>query len=289
MRNSWFLSIGFHSRQRILEKMKLDKIAKANKSLWENEVRLGCGYTVPWLHLDHSALKRYVSGQSNNINIPLDTIYPAKLLKNVENKRVLCLASGGGQQSAVFSLLGAQVTVVDFCSGQLEGDQKAADFYGYEINLVEADMRDLSCMQSGFYDLVFQAESLCYIPHVKEVFSQVSSLLKRGGRYRSAFHDPVAFSLEWDGVRYGLNRGYRQRELYREDGGVEFRHRLDEIFNGLLDEGFLIECVLDRSVHGQKEAEKETEPGTWNHEKSFVGGEFVIISMKPSASPAGKR
>ena len=119
-------------------------------------------------------------------------------------------------------------------------NQKAADFYGYKINLVEADMRDLSCMQSDFYDLVFQAESLCYIPHVKEVFSQVSSLLKRGGRYRSAFHDPVAFSLEWDGVRYGLNRGYRQRELYREDGGVEFRHRLDEIFNGLLDEGFLI-------------------------------------------------
>ena len=57
---------------------------------------------------------------------------------------------------------------------------------------------------------------------------------------RSAFHDPVAFSLEWNGVRYALNRGYRQRELYREDGGVEFRHRLDEIFNGLLDEGFLI-------------------------------------------------
>ena len=110
----------------------------------------------------------------------------------------------------------------------------------HTVILLEADMRDLSCMQSDFYDLVFQAESLCYIPHVKEVFSQVSSLLKRGGRYRSAFHDPVAFSLEWDGVRYGLNRGYRQRELYREDGGVEFRHRLDEIFNGLLDEGFLI-------------------------------------------------
>lgn len=47
-------------------------------------------------------------------------IYPAGLLADIDGKDVLCLASGGGQQSAVFSLLGAKVTVVD---------QEMTDYY----------------------------------------------------------------------------------------------------------------------------------------------------------------
>lgn len=35
--------------------------------------------------------------------------------ENVEDKDVLCLASGGGQQSVVLSPLGARATVVDIC------------------------------------------------------------------------------------------------------------------------------------------------------------------------------
>jgi len=37
---------------------------------------------------------------------------------------VLCLASGGEQQSAIFGLLGADVTVLDLCAQQLAGDRQ---------------------------------------------------------------------------------------------------------------------------------------------------------------------
>jgi 2-polyprenyl-3-methyl-5-hydroxy-6-metoxy-1,4-benzoquinol methylase len=40
-------------------------------------------------------------------------IDPDGWLGALDGLRVLCLASGGGQQSAAFALLGAQVTVVD--------------------------------------------------------------------------------------------------------------------------------------------------------------------------------
>ena len=52
------------------------------------------------------------------------------------HKDVLCLAAGGGQQSAVFGLLGARVTVIDFTQGQLDGDITAAKHYGYPVETI---------------------------------------------------------------------------------------------------------------------------------------------------------
>jgi len=39
-----------------------DEVAIANQELWEDEVRKGCGYTIPWLDLDVSILRQYIEG-----------------------------------------------------------------------------------------------------------------------------------------------------------------------------------------------------------------------------------
>lgn len=110
---------------------------------------------------------------------------PRNILTDVDDKDVLCLASGGGQQSAVFGLLGARVTVVDLAQGQLAGDREAAAHYGYEVTTIQADMRDPSCLDDESFDLVFQATSMGYVPHVREVYSQVARVLRSGGLYRT--------------------------------------------------------------------------------------------------------
>lgn len=79
-------------------------------------------------------------------------------------KAVLCLAAGGGQQTAVFGLLGANMTVVDLTEGQLAGDETAAAHYGYPITTVQADMRDLSALPQQAFDRVFQADSTASVP-----------------------------------------------------------------------------------------------------------------------------
>ena len=79
-------------------------------------------------------------------------IYPAYLLRDVADKDVLCLAAGGGQQSAVFGLLGARVTVIDFTQGQLNGDITAAKHYGYPVETIRANIRDLSEIQDASFD-----------------------------------------------------------------------------------------------------------------------------------------
>ena len=92
--------------------------------------------------------------------------------------------AAGGQQSAAFALLGARVTVLDFCTTQLERDQQAAAHYGTEVTAVEGDMRDLSCFADDSFDIVWHAHSLNFIPDPRPVFDEVARVLRADGRYR---------------------------------------------------------------------------------------------------------
>jgi len=254
-----------------------DEIAAANQRLWEEEVRKGCGYTVPWLDLDVETLQQYARGELERVPDRLAHFYPAELLSYAFGKDILCLAAGGGQQSTVFSLLGARVTVVDLAEGQLRGDRKAAEHYGYKVATVHADMRDLSCLGAEAFDLVFQADSIAYVPSVCEVYAQVKRVLKSGGRYRVKHYQPALHFVSWDGNAYRIDGPYREAEKRRVDGGIEFRHYMDDIFTGLLDHGFLIEQVCEAPYPQQP---LPAQPGGWTHERIYVGGEFAIVARK---------
>src|SRR5262249_47633909 len=149
--------------------------------LWEGEVKKGCGYTIPWLELDVSLLRRYAAGELEFLPEPMTYVFPASIFADIEGKHVLCLASGGGQQSVVFGLLGAHVTVVDLAGGKLEGDRKAVAYYGYDVATVHGDMRDLSCLEDDSFDLVFQGNSMAYVPAVREVYAEVARVLRLHG------------------------------------------------------------------------------------------------------------
>src|SRR5690242_4005521 len=108
----------------------MDPISRYNKARWEGLVEAGALFTRPWLGLTPE-VARY-------------RIDPGGLLGDVADKDVLCLAGGGGQQSAAFALLGARVTVFDLSEGQLERDREAARHYGRPVRTLQGDMRDLS-------------------------------------------------------------------------------------------------------------------------------------------------
>jgi SAM-dependent methyltransferase len=255
-----------------------DEAAIANQQLWENEVRKGCGYTVPWLDLDVSVLRRYADGQLEYLPEPMTCIFPHDVLADVEGKDVLCLASGGGQQSAVFGLLGARVTVVDFIEGQLEGDRRAAGHYGYEVTAIRADMRDLSCLSDGTFDLVFQANSTAYIPDLGPVYSEVARVLRPKGVYRVVHGNPATFVMAWENGTYNVAVPYGERVEHRDDGGIEFRHYMDDIFNGLIDAGFSIRHVYEEPY--ARQADIDAPAGSWNHERAYVAGGFIVVARR---------
>jgi len=247
-------------------------------------VKEGCGFTRPWLELDGDALRRYATGQLDPVPEGLIEMYPLGVLADVEGKEVLCLASGGGQQSAVFGLLGARVTVVDLVGGQLEGDRVAASHYGYEVTTHCADMRDLAILGDTSFDLVYQAPSMAYVPDVREVYAEVARVLRNGGLYRASFTNPVAEFIDWntwDGQGYRIAKPYRERVEGPEDGGngsIAFRHSMTDIFNGLLEVGLSIREVQDDPQYYRKE-NVEAPPGTWGHLLTYAGM-FAIVARK---------
>ena len=249
-----------------------------SKNHWEKMVKEGCEFTQPWLNLDIDLINQYVRGQLDPVLEPLLHMYPSNVLANVEGKDVLCLASGGGQQSAVFGLLGAHVTVVDLAEGQLKGDRKAATHYGYDINTIQGDMRDLSCVGDKKFDLVY-GTGMSYVPDVKEVYSEVVRVLQNGGKYRVDFSNPASEFVDtedWDGVGYRITKPYTERVRIRNDGVVEFRHTLSSIFNGLIKVGLSITHVQEAQRYNRS---TQAPPGSWEHWQTYVTG-FAIVALK---------
>ena len=57
-----------------------------------------------------------------------------------------------------------------------------------------------------------------------------------------------------------------------------FRHYVDDIFNSLLDMGLSIQRVHEAPYMQQQQPEEQA--GNWEHERSYVAGEFAIIAKK---------
>ena len=256
------------------------RAVEANRKHWTKMVEENCGFTRPWLDLDAETLRRHVDGINREVVDPLDNLYPWSLFTNVNENDVLCLASGGGQQSAVFGLLGARVTVVDIVEGQLEADRTAAKHYGYDLNTVCCDMQDLSELDDRSFDFVYQAESMCYAPDLHQVYSEVSRILRRGGKYRANANNPAIMFVdeEWNDGGYRIRRPYSETHSTRDDGAVEFRYYLSDAFNGLIAKGFKILSVHEGPNHLKQYA--DAVPGSWRHVLMHLPWSFAIIAEK---------
>lgn len=248
----------------------LDDLARYNKERWEELAQAGVAYSRPFLNLDRTAAQKLVD--------------PLSLTGELAGKDVLCLAGGGGQQSAAFSILGAKVTVLDLSETQLERDREAAQHYGYEVRTEYGDMRDLSRFADASFDIIWHAHSINFIPDVNPVFEGVARLLRPGGFYRLSFHNPLTHGMDetkWDGRGYPLCEPYingaeidQDRlfavpewtfendagELQRIRGPREFRHTLSALLNGLIQRGLQI-------VHFEEDPVEAVDPtpGSWEH------------------------
>jgi ubiquinone/menaquinone biosynthesis C-methylase UbiE len=173
------------------------------------------------------------------------------VFRDVKGKDVLCLASAGGQQSVAFGLLGARVTVFDFCEKQLEMDQQAAAHHGYDITTVVGDMRDLSALATNSFDLVYHAISICFVPDTREVYTGVARVLRPGGIYRVGHINPATYGMEedaWDGEGYRIMEPNYHGLVERADA-KEYRHSLSDIIMGLVEKGFVLESVDNDPRH----------------------------------------
>ena len=184
---------------------------------------------------------------------------PHEWLGDLKGKRVLGLASGGGQQMPIFCALGAVCTVLDYTQKQLESERMVAAREGYAIELVRADMTRPLPFPDGTFDLVFHPVANCYAREVKPIWRECWRVLKPGGLLLSGVDHYINYIVDEE-EREIVNRlpfdplvnEDQRRQLEAVDGGVQFSHTLEEQINGQLEAGFaLLNLYEDTNGEGR--------------------------------------
>lgn len=266
----------------------MDEIAEYNVERWRRLVEASALFTRPLLNLDATSARA--------------TLDPRGWLGELAGRRVLCLAGGGGRESAAFALLGARVTVFDLSEEQLRQDRRAAAHYRTEVETIRGDMRDLSRLHGAGFDLVWHSYSLNFVPDARAVFREVARVVRAGGLYRLMCANPFvmgATTKDWDGRGYALSEAYLDGAevtgadedwVYEREGREavrpprEYRHGFGTLVGGLAEQGFrLLRASEDESIHLKPDAE----PGTWDHFVSIVRPWLTFLSRyDPEGSSA---
>ena len=180
---------------------------------------------------------------------PVKTVPHSWFPQSLEGVRILGLASGGGQQIPVFSLLGAICTVLDYDDDQLDAERMVARREGYDADIVKADMSKSLPFEDESFDMIFNPPSLCYIEKVEPLFLECSRVLKKGGVMMTALESAVNYISDPDDesrIVHSLPfNPLKNPGLYREKDGFQFSHSFSEQTGGLLSAGFTLTDVYE--------------------------------------------
>ena len=170
----------------------------------------------------------------------------------LQGKKLLGLASGGGQQMPVFAARGADCTVLDYTPVQLESERKLAEQEGYHIEIIRADMTKPLPFEDGCFDLIFHPVSNCYAQEVRPIFRECCRILKPGGILLCGLDNGLnyAFDNEERELCYSLpfdplQNPEQMERLSVADDGVQFSHTLEEQIGGQLEAGFRLTHVYE--------------------------------------------
>jgi ubiquinone/menaquinone biosynthesis C-methylase UbiE len=212
---------------------------------------------------------------------------------SIAGRQVLCLAAGGGRQSALYAAAGAQVTVVDISPEMLALDRAVAAERGLDLRVIQTSMDDLSMLPARGFDIVIHPVSTCYLADVLAVFREVARVTAPLGIYISQHKTPTSLqtAVEPSSKGYELVEPYyRSGPLpevlgspHREPGTLEFLHRWEELIGGMCRAGFVIEDLVE-PVHAKPEAE----PGSFAHRSRYVAPYARIKARRSGGSPAAQ-
>ena len=114
---------------------------------------------------------------------PTKTV-PHEWFGDLAGKRVLGLASGGGQQIPVFTALGARCTVLDYSAAQLESERMVAAREGYAVECVQVDYDEAAALSDASFDLIPPGPSNCYVEQLDPIWRECARSFE--ARRRSA-------------------------------------------------------------------------------------------------------
>lgn len=197
--------------------------------------------------IDHDTFQAAKEGKWEIKLTPVKYV-PHSWFGDLQGKKVLGLASGGGQQMPILTALGAKCTVLDYSDQQLESERLVAEREGYDINIVKADMTQPLPFADESFDMIIQPVANCYVEEVKPIWKECYRVLKKGGVLLVGLDNGINYLFDSDEEKYVVNslpfnplkNPDQMLQLEKDDSGVQFSHTLDEQIGGQLEAGFTL-------------------------------------------------
>jgi 2-polyprenyl-3-methyl-5-hydroxy-6-metoxy-1,4-benzoquinol methylase len=240
----------------VAKRVAVDEVGAHNERMWERLAKAGIPYTRPQgtPPRTKAGKRRFLDRITNGTLEGID----------LDGKRVLSLAGGGGWDAILFAELGAATTLVDISSRQLATVRRLARSRGTALEYLRTDMRDLGALGSGEFDIVFHQHSLVFVPNADRVIAEVTRILAAGGVYVFSTMHPVTFLFyeSWTGT------GWSPKKTYFSDRPVpvldptwdfgsvkvraptfEYAHRTADLLNACVEAGLVVDGLWEWSPH----------------------------------------
>lgn len=220
--------------------------ADINAQTIDGWVKEGWEWGTP---IDHETYEKALRGEWSVLLTPTIPV-PKSWFGDLKGKRVLGLASGGGQQMPVFAALGAKCTVLDYSIEQLNSEKLVSEREDYDIEIVRADMTQPLPFADETFDLIFHPVSNCYVKDVQHVWNECARILKKGGRLLSGLDNGLnyAFNEEQTALENvlpfdPLSDEKLMQQCIENGDGVQFSHTIEEQIGGQLRAGLTLRDV----------------------------------------------
>ncbi|MDQ0350343.1 ubiquinone/menaquinone biosynthesis C-methylase UbiE [Alkalibacillus filiformis] len=253
-----------------------------NSHAWDQKVEEGSRYTQA---VSSEVIEKSKSGEWQ-ITVTTEKPVPRDWFPNSLNGlRILCLASGGGQQAPVLAAAGADVTVTDISKKQLEQDEKVAKRDDLTLKTVQGDMSDLSDFDDEYFDIVVNPVSNLFVKDVQPVWDEISRVVKNQGIIIAGFTNPLLWIFDDDQERKGILDvkhsipsstldylpGDKVQDYINSGQTVEHAHTLEYQIQGQIDAGFVITGFYEDDFGGTRILDK--------HIKTFMATRALKLNL----------
>lgn len=229
---------------------------KYNSKIIDQWVEDGWEWGKP---IDHEEYLQATKGKFRMVLTPTKEI-PAEWFPNpIKGKKVLGLASGGGQQMPILAALGADCTVFDYSQKQLDAEKFVADREGYSIKIIRGDMTKPLPFADNSFDMIIQPVANSYIEDVQHVWNESARILKKGGRMLVGLDNGTNYIFDKTETKLYHSLPYNplkdasvNKDFPLEEEGVQFSHTLDEQLRGQIKAGFqIVDLYEDYNSEGK--------------------------------------
>ncbi|MBY6036633.1 class I SAM-dependent methyltransferase [Fictibacillus nanhaiensis] len=242
-------------------------VIKQNNKAWDQKVEDGALYTKC---VSEDVIEKSKTGDWN-ITVTTEKLVPRNWFpSSLKGLKILCLASGGGQQGPVLAAAGAEVTVVDLSVRQLEQDEFVAKRDGLHLTCIKGDMSDLHFLEDEQFDLIVHPVSNLFVDDIKPVWKEAARVLKNNGVLLAGFTNPLLFIFddeeEMKGnleVKHSIPSSSISHlsnaevaEFHKSDQTIEFAHTLEDQIQGQIDAGFVITGFYEDDFGGNRMLDK---------------------------------